>query len=211
MNRTLLTLLVVVLAFLLGMAALSLWQDHRQEQTVQEEATILLERVRNVMKLVTVEGDVSEIFNSTSSRNVTLYLPLPSQFSFEKQATVEVRGTVLVGYDLEQLDITLDPDRRVMTIRNLPEPEILAIDHELVYRNLNESWFNTFTAEDYSRLNRRAKERLRDEALSSDLLRRAREQGNSVLEGITYLAQNAGYEVIVEGKEEPLSPDGFRE
>ena len=211
MNRTLLTLLVVVLAFLLGMAVLTLWQDHRQEQVVQDEATILLERVRNVMKLVTVEGDVSEIFNSTSSRNVTLYLPLPSQFSFEKQATVEVRGTVLVGYDLEQLDITLDPDQRVMTIRNLPEPEILAIDHELTYRNLNESWFNSFTAEDYSRLNRRAKERLRDEALSSELMARAREQGNSVLEGITYLAESAGYEVVVETLDTPQPTDVLRD
>ncbi len=211
MNRTLLTLLVVVLAFLLGMAVLTLWQDHRQEQVVQDEATILLERVRNVMKLVTVEGDVSEIFNSTSSRNVTLYLPLPSQFSFEKQATVEVRGTVLVGYDLEQLDITLDPDQRVMTIRNLPEPEILAIDHELTYRNLNESWFNSFTAEDYSRLNRRAKERLRNEALSSELMARAREQGNSVLEGITYLAESAGYEVVVETLDTPQPTDVLRD
>jgi hypothetical protein len=198
MSRTLLMLLVVVLAFLLGMAALSIYQGQQEEQHVREEATVLLERVRNVMKLVTVEGDVSELFSSTSSRNVTLYLPLPSQFSFDKRATVEVRGKVLVGYDLEQLDITIDPDRRVLTLRNLPEPEILAIDHELVYRNLDESWFNTFTAEDYSKLNRRAKERLRDKALESKLLERARAQGAGVIEGIEYLARSAGYAVVVE-------------
>ncbi|THH35510.1 DUF4230 domain-containing protein [Neolewinella litorea] len=203
MNRILLTVLVVVLSFLLGVAALSLWNSHREEQRVHEEATILLERVRNVMKLVTVEGDVSEIFHATSSRTVTLYLPLPSQFSFDKKATVEVRGTVLVGYDLEQLDISLDPDRRVMTIRNLPEPEILAIDHEMIYRNLDESWFNTFSAEDYSRLNRRAKERLHDAALESELMARAREQGNAVIDGIGYLAGSAGYELVVEGSDLP--------
>ena len=197
MNRTLLLLLSVVLAFLLGMAALSLFQAREREQQVHEEATVLLERVRNVMKMVTVEGDVSELFSSTSSRNVTLYLPLPSRFSFDKKATVEVRGTVLVGYDLEQLDITVDPDRRILTLGNLPEPEILAIDHELIYRDLNESWFNTFSAEDYSRLNQRAKERLRDEALTSGLLARARVQGNAVIEGIEYLARSAGYEVVV--------------
>ena len=198
MTRIVLLLLVAVFAFLLGITAYGWYQAHEQEQHVQEEATILLERVRNVMKLVTVEGDVSELFSSTASRNVTLYLPLPSQFSFEKKATVEVRGTVLVGYDLEQLDITVDPDNRVLTIGNLPEPEILAIDHELIYRDLNESWFNTFDAEDYSRLNQRAKERLRDEALKSNLLARARVQGNSVIEGIEYLARNAGYKVVVE-------------
>ena len=191
-------LLVVVLAFLLGMATLTLYQDRREEQRVHEEATVLLERVRNVMKLVTVEGDVSELFSATSSRNVTLYLPLPSQFSFDKKATVEVRGKVLVGYDLEQLELSIDPDRRVLTISNLPEPEILAIDHELTYRNLDESWFNTFTAEDYSRLNRRAKERLREAALRSELLAGAQVQGNAVIEGIEYLTRSAGYELVVQ-------------
>ena len=197
MNRTLLTLLVALFAFALGIAAYGWYSARSQEQRVREEATVLLERIRNVMKLVTVEGDVTELFTSTSSRNVTMYLPLPSKFSFDKRATVEVRGKVLVGYDLEQLDITVDPDRRTIVLRNLPQPEILAIDHELIYRDLDESWFNTFTAEDYSRLNQRAKERLRDEALNSKLMARAQVQGNTVIEGIEYLAKNAGYEVIV--------------
>ena len=198
MRRIVPILLVALLAFVLGIAAFGWYQSREQEQRVHEEATVLLERVRNVMKLVTVEGDVSELFSSTSTRSVTMYLPLPSQFSFDKKATVEVRGKVLVGYDLEQLDITVDPDRRVLTVRNLPEPEILAIDHELVYRNIDESWFNSYTAEDYSALNRRAKERLRDEALTSGLMARARVQGNSVIQGIEYLAGSAGYTVVVE-------------
>ncbi len=198
MNRILLTLLVALLAFMLGMTAFALWQSHAQDRRVHEEATVLLERVRDVMKLVTVEGDVNELFSSTSSRNVTLYLPLPSQFSFDKKATVEVRGKILVGYDLEQLDLSIDPEARTLTVRNLPEPEILAIDHELIYRDLNESWFNTFTAEDYSRLNQRAKERLRDRALRSELMARAQVQGNAVLESIRYLAGSAGYALVVE-------------
>ncbi len=198
MSRTVLTLLVALLAFFLGIAAFALWQSHEQDQRLHEEATVLLERVRDVMKLVTVEGDVNELFSSTSSRNVTFYLPLPSRFSFDKQATVEVRGKILVGYDLEQLDLSIDPDARTLSVRNLPEPEILAIDHELIYRDLNESWFNSFSAEDYSRLNQRAKERLRDQALQSELMARARVQGNAVLESIRYLAKSAGYELVVE-------------
>lgn len=198
MRRLFPTLIIALLAFGLGVMAFGWYHSRQQDELVREEATVLLERVRNVLKLVTVEGDVNELFSSTTSRKYTLYLPLPSQFSFDKKATVEVTGKVLVGYDLEQLDLAVDPDRRVLTVRNLPEPEILAIDHELVYRDLNESWFNSFTAEDYSKLNRRAKERLRDEALRSELIDRAREQGASVIEGIEYLAGSAGYTVVVE-------------
>ena len=58
----------------------------------------------------------------------------------------------------------------------MPEPTILAIDHELIYRDLNESWFNSFTVEDYSELSRNAKEKLREKAVESELLDAAREQ-----------------------------------
>jgi hypothetical protein len=208
MRRLLPILLIVVLSFLLGMAALSLYNANRAEQHIQEEATILLERVRNVTKLVTVEGDVNELFSSTSSRQVDLYLPLPTRFNFDKKATVEVRGTILVGYDLEQLDLSIDPEARTLTVGNMPEPEILAIDHELIYRNLEESWFNSFTAADYSRLNQRAKERLREEALGSELMARARVQGLAVIESLEYLVAGAGYTLIVE--DSPTSSGEFQ-
>ncbi|MBC6995697.1 DUF4230 domain-containing protein [Neolewinella lacunae] len=190
-------LIVALLAFLLGIAAF--WGfSNTGQQVTKEEATILLERVRKVTKLVTVEGDVSEIFNSGQTRDVTFYLPLPTRFTFRKEAMVQVQGTVLVGYDLEQLEIHVDEATRTVTLSNFPDPEILAIDHELVYRNLEESWFNTFTAEDYSLMNKQAKERLRDKALSSHLIDKARTEGNALIETITFLVEASGYTLVLE-------------
>ena len=189
--------LTALLAFLLGALALYAFTA-RPAATQTTEATVLLERIRNVTKLVTVEGDVSELYNSTQSRNVTLYLPLPARFRFDKTATVQVRGKVLVGYDLEGLRVDVDETTRTVRLGNLPEPEILAIDHELIYRDLEESWFNTFTAADYSALNREAKDRLRDEALGSELMDAARARGNAILETIRLLAGGAGYAVVTD-------------
>ena len=200
MTRLLSLLAIIVLAAALGAFAFKTYADNQSNRVVAENATVLLERVRKVAKLVTVEGDVNEIFNSRQERNVTLFLPLPTRFSFQKEATVEVTGTVLVGYDLEGVDFSIDEAARTLTVRNLPEPEILAIDHQLAYRNLEESWFNDFTAKDYTELNRRAKERLRDKALESRLLEEARAEGSGVLEGIRFMAAAAGYELVVEGR-----------
>ena len=158
----------------------------------------MLEQIRKVTKLVTVEGDVSELYNSTKTKEVTLYIPLPARFSFEKSATVQVEGTVLVGYNLEQLSIDVDEANRTITLGNLPEPEILAIDHEMIYRNLEESWFNSFTAEDYSMLNKEAKDRLRDEALKSKLMEEARLEGNTLIDAIRFLAKGVGFEILIE-------------
>lgn len=205
--RTIYTILITAaLAFLLGLAVF--WGfSNSGGQTTHEEATVLLEQIRKVTKLVTVEGDVTELYNSTKTRQVTLYIPLPAHLSFEKSATVQVEGTVLVGYDLEQMSIDVDETNRTITLGNLPEPKILAIDHELIYRNLEESWFNSFTAEDYSLLNKEAKERLRDEALKSKLMEEARLEGNTLIEAIRFLAKGSGFEVVIEG-ELPAIPKG---
>lgn len=192
-------LITALLAFLLGLAVFWGFNNASSNET-RTEATVLLEQIRKVTKLVTVEGDVSELYNSTKTRNVTLYLPLPARLRFDKTATVEVRGKVLVGYNLEQLDVKVDDATRTVRISNLPEPEILAIDHDLIYRNLEESWFNSFTAEDYSALNLEAKDRLRDEALQSKLISAARLEGNGLIETIRFLVEASGYSFELEGE-----------
>lgn len=196
------TLIAVVLAFLLGVAVF--WGFSQNSRTITEQnATVLLEQVRKVTKLVTVEGDVSEVFNSTNNREVTLYLPLPARFSFRKEAMVQVQGKVLVGYNLEEMAVDIDGETRVLRLSNLPEPEILAIDQNLTFKNLEESWFNSFTAEDYSAMSREAKEVMRKEVAKSQLLESARLEGNSLIETISLLAQSMGYRVELEGNPYP--------
>lgn len=198
--RSLYTILIVaVLAFLLGIAVF--WGFTQNNRTVTEQnATVLLEQVRKVTKLVTVEGDVSEVFNSANNREVTLYLPLPARFSFRKEAMVQVQGKVLVGYDLEEMAIDIDEETRTLKLSNLPEPEILAIDQNLTFKNLEESWFNSFTAEDYSAMSREAKEVMRQEVAKSQLLTSAQLEGNSLIETISLIARSMGYSVELEGK-----------
>ncbi|MGB3546487.1 MAG: DUF4230 domain-containing protein, partial [Saprospiraceae bacterium] len=198
MIRTLLPyLLVTVLALLLGAAALQLFRGKQAETTARAEATVLLERVRQVCQLVTVEGEFSETYNEKNTKNFTLYLPLPSQVSFSRTALLQVKGRVLVGYDMEGVSVSTDSLAKTVTISNLPQPKILAVDHELIYRNLDESWFNSFEPEDFTQLNRNAKRILQEKAVESGLLDKAVEQGNALLESITYMARAVGYTVVV--------------
>ncbi len=205
--RTLYTsLIIAVLAFLLGIAAF--WGfTHNSQTIIEQNATVLLEQVRKVTKLVTVEGDVSEVFNSTNNREVTLYLPLPARFSFRKEAMVQVQGTVLVGYNLEEMALDVDEATRTLRLSNLPEPEILAIDQDLTFKNLEESWFNTFTAEDYSAMSREAKRAMEEKVMSSGLMDAARLEGNNLIETINIIAKGMGYTVELEGVAFDLTPE----
>ena len=196
MTRSL--LLVALLAFLLGGAVF--WGLTRGGDThVEQDSTLLIERVRKVSKLVTVEGDFSEVFNSANDREVTFYLPLPARFKFRKEAMVEVSGKVLVGYDLERMGIRIDEAERVLHLTDLPDPEILAIDQQLKFRDLEESWFNELTADDYSAMSRQAKDILRRKVAESDLLEAARLEGNALIDVIVVLARSMGFRVVLEG------------
>jgi hypothetical protein len=188
--------IVVTLVFFAGLWISYQWFGSKSRESQQVESTVLLERIREVFQLVTVEGQFSELYTETNIKEVTLYLPIPTYWEFSKKALLEVKGKVLVGYDMEQVSIKVDSMSRQIVLNNLPEPSILAIDHEISYRNLEESFFNSFTPEDYTQLNRNAKEVLRRKAEESDLLNKAREEGNAMLDAITFMAQSIGWEVI---------------
>lgn len=191
-------IVALIVVFILGIMITRWFYRAEQEEIRESQSTILLDKVRDVMKLVTVEANFNELYNETRTRPVTLYLPLPSTFKFDKKAILEVRGKVLVGYDLEEVQITADSSDRVLYLSNLPQPEILSIDHQVAFRNLEESWFNSFTAEDYTSLSANAKEVLRKKVIESQLLDRAREQGNRMIDVIRFMAESAGWTVHLE-------------
>ncbi|PHN08035.1 DUF4230 domain-containing protein [Flavilitoribacter nigricans] len=198
MSKRIFTIVALVAVFVLGVIITRWFYRAEQKEIIESQSTILLDKVRDVMKLVTVEANFNELYNETRTRPVTLYLPLPSTFNFDKKAILEVRGKVLVGYDLEAVKITADSTDRVLRLSNLPEPEILSIDHQVAFRNLEESWFNSFTAEDYTSLSANAKEVLRKKVIESQLLDRARDQGNRMIDVIRFMAESAGWTVELE-------------
>lgn len=198
MIKRIFPIVALVAVFLLGIIIAGWFYRSEQKEIRETQSTILLDKVKDVMKLVTVEANFNELYNETRTRPVTLYLPLPSTFKFDKKAILEVKGKVLVGYDLEAVRITADSADRVLRLSNLPEPEILSIDHEVAFRNLEESWFNSFTAEDYTSLSANAKEVLRQKVIESQLLDRARQQGNRMIDVIRFMAESAGWTVEVE-------------
>jgi hypothetical protein len=196
-RKSLLFLVIALAAFVLGGFVIYQVLEQRERQYQRTEATVLLEQVRQVCQLVTVEGRLTEIYDQRNFREMTLYLPLPATFRFEKSALLQLTGKVLVGYDLAAMRVDIDSIEQVVYLSNLPEPSILAIDHEVAYRNLEESFFNSFSPEDYTQLNRNAKNVLRQKAYESGLIEEAAAEGNAVIESIRYMVNAMGYRLEI--------------
>lgn len=199
-------LITVLLLSTFGAGFWLSWRLSKKEAGVriEQDASVILEQTRSVMQLVTVEGYFQELYNETNHKDVTLYLPIPTSWTFSRSAILEVRGKVLVGYDMGKMSITIDSSRHQIRLSNLPDPKILAVDHQVIYRNLEESFFNEFEARDYTQLNKNAKEILKQKATESGLLEKARSRGNQLIKMLEQLADAAGWTVVVEGNTNEL-------
>jgi hypothetical protein len=205
MGKKLINVIVLLGIFIFG-AWVARWYDQEPQITTETDATVLIQNIKDVCKLVTIEANLQEIYDEKSNRNVTVYLPLPTNFTFSKKASIEVVGKVLVGYDLEKITIDVDSTNKILYIRNLPNPEIISIEHDVKYRSLDESFFNEFTPNDFTELNKTAKAILKQKAIEEKLLDRAEEQGNEVLRVIQFMAKGFGWEAKIQ----PLTPVGIR-
>lgn len=181
-------LLLLVAAFLIGG-----WLTYRyfvpQNRSV-EDATVLLEKIQAVAKLVTVEGQFSEIYNYSEYQGYFTLL-------WDKKVLVRVRATVSAGYDLESMRLEADPATKTIRMSALPEPQILSIDHTLDYYDISEGLFASFSPDDYNRINQRAKELIRDQAMKSNLMDAAREQADKMLELVQFMVESAGWKLVI--------------
>jgi len=207
MVKKIFALLGMLAVFGLGLLVANLYHKSvlRTEQNIAD-SSVLLEKVEQVCKLVTVEGNFSELYDETNIRQFTLYMPLPSTWKFSKKAIITVEGKVLVGYDLKNIRVTADSARRQIILDSIPQPEILSIDHSLEYENLTESFFNSFDADDYTRLNANAKAVLREKAKESRLMEEARLEGNQLLQIMQFIVESAGWTLVVNTPGQPAMP-----
>ncbi|MEM6317643.1 MAG: DUF4230 domain-containing protein [Bacteroidota bacterium] len=158
------------------------WSDLQ----AQEQSQVLLEKVKNVYKLVTVEGHFSEVYDYQDYWGYDLSF-------FRKKALIRVKATVLVGYNLEKMEIEAHPEEKKIVISQLPDPAIISVEHDLDYYDITEGTFNSFTKDDYNQLNAKAKAFILQKAQESDLLNAARQQGNQAVEMMIFLVKSAGW------------------
>ena len=188
-------LLMLTAAFLIGG-----WLSYRYfapHSNAVEDSAVLLEKIQAVAKLTTVEGEFSEIYNYSEYQGYFTML-------WDKKVLVRVRAKVSAGYDLNHLQMDADPVTKTIRMSALPEPEILSIDHSLDYYDISEGLFATFSPEDYTRINQRAKDLIRDQALKSNLMPAAREQAVKMLDLIRFMVESAGWKLVISDE-----PAGF--
>jgi hypothetical protein len=184
----------IAIPLLILMAGVTGWwfglRHNAFSTTERVDAVVMLERIQNVHKLVLVEGSFSEIYDY---KDYWMYDVSP----FRKKALIRVKADVLIGFDLEKANIELDEEKHVLTIHHLPESEILSIDHDLDYYDLQEGTFNQFSEVKLTELGKGAKQFIQTQAQNSELISRADQRQANFIKELSLTASAMGWKVVI--------------
>ncbi|MGB1205102.1 MAG: DUF4230 domain-containing protein [Chitinophagales bacterium] len=161
----------------------------KMEEKVIESSEVVLEKINKVYKMIVVEGEFADIVD----RKEYYGFDLPG---FRKRALVKIKARVSVGYDLDSLKIETDHTNKLIILENWPEPEILAIDADINYYDIENSVFNSFTPEELNLIYASAKDSIRAQAERSRLFDIARSQSGNMFEMIAVVAEASGWQVV---------------
>jgi hypothetical protein len=150
---------------------------------------ILLERIKKVAKLVTVEGEFANVHEYKNFYWADISI-------FNKKALLKVQAKVSVGYDLQKLTWEIDSVNKVIKVSNMPQPEIISIDHSVQYYDMHEGMFNTFKESELTDINIVIKQKLREATEKGPLMDKAKEEGLEQLEIIKLLVEQAGWTFV---------------
>ncbi len=189
MNRIKGLIVLAAVALLVFFITRSVYEP--EASTEEVSSTVLLERVRPVLKLVTAEGDFTELY---TYRNADATFDWMKQFlPFQKKAILCVKGRASVGYDLEGMKLEFDEASHTVRLLGMDQPSLLSLEHDVDYYDLDEGSFTSFTAADHTRINAQAKELIRSKVNASGLFEAAAAQRNEMLMVLKAVVENAGW------------------
>ncbi|MCV6630765.1 MAG: DUF4230 domain-containing protein [Flavobacteriaceae bacterium] len=148
-----------------------LWRQKRQKQTTEKQSVVLLEKIKSVCRLIAVEGDFSEIYHYENKKEHFLNL-----ISSKKKALVLIHAKVHIGYDLKKVRLQANTKQKTIVLSQFPQPQVLSIEPELQYYDIQNSLFNKFDSSDLSQLNKDAKKHIEDKIPESGLMDTARKE-----------------------------------
>lgn len=169
------SLIEIILGLILGSITtywvFNLFRKKTTKELTEKQSVILLDKIKSVCKLITVEGDFSEIYHY---ENTTEYLfnLIPSK----KKALIVIKAKASVGYDLKKIKIEADISRKRIILSAFPEPEVLAIETDFKYYDKTDGLLNRFDVNDLTNLNREAKQHILDKVPESGLIASAKKE-----------------------------------
>ena len=188
---------LIFLGILIGLATgifgTIYYYKNRNEKQLHDQSVILLDKIKQVCKLITVEGEFSELYTHRDEKQLFFKL-----FQTEKRALLIVKAKVMIGFDLTKINIDINPHKKLVELSRFPEPEILSIDSDLEYYDIQKGIINKINEADLTNMNKRSKEFIREKVEQSHLVQIAKDQANDTISLVQQLIESVGWQFEAE-------------
>ncbi|WP_036382224.1 DUF4230 domain-containing protein [Muricauda sp. MAR_2010_75] len=182
------TILGVILGAILMYWVYSLFRKKKSREITEQQSTVLLDKIRSVCKLVSVEGDFAEIYHYENTKDSFMSL-----LRSKKKALIVVKAKAHIGYDLGKLDLSADIQNKRIVLRNFPVPEVLSIEPDLQFYDIKNGLFNSFSPNDLTKLNQEAKEHIKQKIPESGLMETARKEALQAVLVVEKIVETIGW------------------
>ncbi len=183
-------LLGLVLGAIIMYWVYSFFRKRQNRETTERQSTVLLERIKSVCKLISVEGDFAEIYKYENRRERFLSL-----VSSTKKALIVINAKAHIGYDLQQIELRADAPNKKIILANFPEPQVLSIEPNLEFYDIQNGLFNAFKPNDLTALNQEAIQHIREKIPKSGLMDTARREALEAVLLMSKLVETIGWKL----------------
>lgn len=190
MDNLLDTFLGLILGAIATYWVYTFFRKKQSKELTSHQSTVLLEKIKTVCKLISVEGDFAEIYKYENTKERFMSL-----ISSKKKALVVINAKARIGYDLQKILMHSDNEKKKIILTHFPEPEILSIEPELEFYDIKNGFFNSFKPDDLTVLNQEAKKHIREKIPESGLMETAKKEALQTVLLIEKIVETIGWKL----------------
>ncbi len=169
---------------------MSFYQKKNKVHKIESQAVILIEKIKSVCKLITVEGDFAEIYHYEDTKNRFL-----NMIASKKKAILLINAKAHIGFDLSQIKLEANNNSQEIVLTEFPDPKILSIETDVKYYDKKDGFFNKFEANDLTELNQASKKFIINKIPESGLLITAKKEALDTILIIEKLIETSGWKL----------------
>jgi hypothetical protein len=190
MDNLIFMFLGIIFGGLIMYVIYTFFSKNRSRELIEKQSVVLLEKVRNVCKLIMVEGEFAEIYNHKNNKEYFFGL-----LSSEKKALLQVNAKVHIGFDLKKIEIIPDNNNKTIILKKFPQPEVLAFENNYQIYDMDEGIFNKFTTEEITNFQIDSKQFILDKIPDSTLMESAKKEALTAVSLMQNIVETIGWKL----------------
>ncbi|CAA0163542.1 conserved hypothetical protein [Tenacibaculum maritimum] len=151
----------------------------KNKSLTEKQSIVLLEKIKKVSKLITVEGEFAEIYHHQNTQEKFLGL-----ISSKKKAIILINAKAHIGFDFKKIKMRADNKKKKIILSEFPQPEVLSIEPNIQFYDIQNGLLNKFSSEDLTQVNKEARAHILKKIPESNLMQTA---NNEALEAIALM------------------------